>query len=216
MILQKLGWGADAVERAKFVKNLSYGGVGGVDSLGSMEKFILGNLGSVSSNFIKLNKQKRHNLGYTNTCFDTASYFFNRFLKTSPYYRDGALLTLEGELVGVAKKFDETNFLALRSFYQKSSFLKSFYSFPLIKGVAYSVDLDVQKVFRDAIDKRAGGSWGHIEIADLTKPINVVPTRVLLGHELDHDKNLYEFESLIVREFPFLPDNSLIHDYMRK
>ncbi len=215
MILQDLGRGYGAVKRADYIKEFSYIGVGDLDELSDFDSSVLGNFEKLPSSLFELNVQHRFNRAYINTCFATATYFFNQFSEDSNNFRKGAVLYFQGETLGVAKNYSEVNFLALRSFYQRSS-LNSHIHFPLIKGVAYSVDLDTRAVFREVMKNKAEDSWGHIDIADLKTPITLIPSRVLLAHELILPKNLYGFENNIEHEFPFLPDNSLIHDYMRK
>ncbi len=204
--------GYDVVEIARSIKDFSYSGVNSLDDLDNFDRFVLDDLNSMPSDFIKLDEANRFNKAFNNTCSQTAHYFFDIFNHHSSGFRCGALLTFNGEVFGVAKNFHKTNFLALRSFYQKSESVNgSSYSFPLIKGVAYSVNLAARNLFDEIINKKERSVWGNLEITDLKSPIGVVPSRVLLSHEVGGRLNL--FEDYISKELPYLSRGSVLQKY---
>jgi hypothetical protein len=218
MILQDFKTKKEAVDEFRKIRTLSYQGVSNLEKLTKKERTYLGEpLLEMPSNYLRLVKQGE-SVGNT-VCRDTADNFFDRIDPISYMYRNGILLTLNNIPFGIVKNLDEINLLAGKTFYQKTIMNHALfklplikkdnaqYTFPLVKGLAYSFDTDSEDILYQQFITRKyiSNQWTQLEITTLKQPLIVAPLRVVARHDFYKSERFEKFEEFLSKEINTIP-----------
>ena len=181
------------------VEHLSSSGVRHLEKMSEEEKAVLGS--DIVLGISHEDLSSARDITFSRTikdrfCDETIRNLVSTFNPRSDYFRKGAKITYEAQVLGFVKVHKQLNFFSTSSV---ATFVRGTYKFPIIKDVVYSFDSSSYKYLGDVIKKHDDNSWVDLNFKDLPKPIILKPS--LIVHRNSFPANNYnEFMKRVYEE----------------